>query len=119
MTIKKDGDIYLVESSSTKGKFYRVDPEKPWCDCPSFKFHGMGKKGVCKHVKAVLEHISKHQQKSLAKAQSVYDDVKKFVADAGEADVIEAIDKFGEKTINDMIKNGELLEKRGKISLLK
>ena len=53
MNIKEEKGHYTVESTSKEGKFYTVDPKKPWCDCPAFKFREMRRKGklkVCPQV---------------------------------------------------------------------
>jgi hypothetical protein len=108
--IKQEDDHYLVESSSEKGKFYKVDPKKPWCDCPRYRFFEMAKKGVCKHIKLVRQEFAKE-------TIGTTDEVKKFLAD-GEKDSIVVIEKFGEETINQLISNGDIIEKNGKLRLL-
>jgi len=119
VNIKKDKDNYKVESDSHKGKFYTVDPAKPWCDCADFKFREMGKKGACKHIKAVREMLESKKQKTLKKAGKKAETILEFIKKKGEADSIELIERFGEETVNTMIRNGELIEEAGKIKLLK
>ncbi len=117
ITRKKDG--FEVESSSKKGLFYKVDPQKPWCDCPEYKFREIRRKGICKHIKAVREYIEQTQQKTLGK-ENASPSVEKFIdSHGGKIDSIELIEKFGEETVDSMIKRGELIEENGKISILK
>jgi hypothetical protein len=120
MNIRKTKEGYEIESESSKGKWYKVDPAKPWCDCPGYKFRVMKKKGVCKHIEAVREHIAATQQKTLKKEQKKNDDVLELIAaEGGDMDALELIDKFGEEKIDELIKSGELIEKSGKITILK
>ncbi len=119
MNIKKSGENYEVESSSKNGKFYTVDPSKPWCDCADFRFREMGKKGVCKHIKAVRELIESKKQKTLKKEGKTAETILEFIEKKGEVDSIELINKFGDEEIDRLIKGGELMEERGKIKLLK
>ena len=59
MKIKKiDENNYEVESS-TPGKFYKVDISKPFCGCAHFRFRMMKVGGLCKHLEAVKEKLSK------------------------------------------------------------
>ncbi|MFC1741380.1 SWIM zinc finger family protein [Nanoarchaeota archaeon] len=123
MNIKKDPDSegdYLVESSSSEGKFYKVDPKKPWCDCPAYKFRYMKSGKVCKHIAAVRELVADETSEELEVEMKEGEAVRKFIEDAGgEADVVEVIDKFGESLVDNLIEHGELLERRGKITILK
>jgi hypothetical protein len=120
MNVKKTKSGYKVESSSRKGQWYEVDPDKPWCDCPAYKFRYMKAKQVCKHIKAVREYIEKTQQKTLAAEQEKTDDVLSFIENSGgEADSLELIDRFGEKKVDRLIQLGEIIEKQGKIKILK
>lgn len=120
MNIKETKDGYKVESSSKKGKWYGVDPKKPWCDCPAYRFRYMKSGRVCKHIKAVREHIEKTQQRSLAAEKEKTGDVLAFIQDkGGEADPIELIDKFGEEKVDALIQQGGLLERNGRIKILK
>ncbi|MCX8147144.1 MAG: SWIM zinc finger domain-containing protein [Candidatus Woesearchaeota archaeon] len=58
MKIKKSKkkNIYLVESTSKKGRFYEVDIKKPFCTCPDFMFRELKRHGICKHIKAAKEY---------------------------------------------------------------
>ena len=112
MNIKKDGDSYKVESASRKGKWYKVDVDKPWCDCADFRFREMKRKGVCKHIKAVREFIGREEQETISEASAgvlEYLDEK-----GGEADAVELIERFGEEKVDALIQAGEIIEKRGK-----
>jgi hypothetical protein len=45
------GDIWLVESETQKGKFYKIEYDQELdalrCECPSFMY---GEKQICKHI---------------------------------------------------------------------
>ncbi len=110
MKITKAEKGYKVESASSKGKFYEVDPDKPYCSCPAFRFkHHM--KEPCKHITAVREHIGKEHQPQT-------DKVLKYVKEQGEVDSVELIEKFSEEDINRLIQQGELIENKGIIKIL-
>lgn len=120
MNIRKKKDSYEVESASRKGKWYKVDVDKPWCDCADFRFREMKRKGVCKHIRAVRDYIKKTQQKTLAKEQKKADAVIAFIEEkGGEVDSILLIDKFGSEKVDRLIQLGELIEEQGKIKILK
>ncbi len=115
MNIIKEGDKFKVESSSKKGQFYDVYPDKPFCSCPEFKFRLIRTKTPCKHIKAVreLEGIKESKKESSKNAE-----ILAFVKDKGEVDSLTLIDQFGEETINQLIEQGDLIEERGKIRLV-
>jgi hypothetical protein len=120
MNIKKDGKNYKAESGSRKGKWYKVDIKKPWCDCAHFRFREMKRRGVCKHIKAVREYVEKTQQKTLANEQKEMESVTAFIEKkGGEVDSLVLIEKFGEEKVNSLIQLGELIERQGKIKILK
>jgi len=104
--------MFLVESANTPGKFYSVDPKKPWCTCYDFRFRESKLHSTCKHVRAVREKYSDREDK--AKHKKILEFVKKHE----EVDAVELIDKFGEGDVDELIKRGELLEKKGKIRIL-
>jgi hypothetical protein len=117
MNIKEDGDGYKVESGSRKGKWYSVDPKKPWCDCAAYKFRELKRKGVCKHIKAVREFVERTQQETIEEAGSgVLEYIDK---EGGEVDAVELVERFGEDKVDSLIQAGEIIEKRGKIKILK
>ncbi len=107
---KKKGH-YLVESEHSTGKFYEVNPEKPFCTCPQFRFRGLKMHSSCKHITAVREFLG---EKTIKSGKQVLEYVKKNK----EVDAVELIKKFGEKVIEQLKKQGELVEKKGKIKLL-
>jgi len=120
MNIKHEDGEYSVESSSSKGKWYKVDPKKPWCDCPAYKFRYMKARKVCKHITAVREYIEKTQQATIGESQERADAVVAFVEEAGgEVDAMELIDKFGEANVDSLISQGALIEYKGRIKILK
>jgi predicted nucleic acid-binding Zn finger protein len=112
MKIIKLKDKFKVESH-TKGKFYIVDLNKLSCICPHFRFK-LGGSGECKHIKAVKEKYSKKEIKITKKDRDILDYIKK----KGAVDSMELINKFGDKSIDKLIKQGELLEQHGKIRVL-
>ena len=121
MNIREEDDgTYSVESSSKKGRWYNVDLKKPWCDCPAYKFRHLKAKSACKHIAAVRKYIEETQQETLAASQETTEEVLTFVEDAGgEVDSIELIEKFGDSKVDELISQGELVEKKGKIKILK
>ena len=104
---KTDKNIYLVESSSRKGKFYKLNAGNNTCDCPGFRFH----RGHCKHLDALKAHLAQ-------KAGKGSQEVIEYLKQKGNVDSVELINKFGESLVNELINRGELIERYGKISLL-
>ena len=94
MHIKKEKENkYTVESLSSPGKFYEVDPHKPFCTCPAFIFK-FKMKAPCKHILAVRE---KNQKQSKSKYEKVLSSFKE------ETDTIALIEKFGEDLIDEIL----------------
>jgi len=56
------GEGYFLVSSSQQGKYYRVDPEKPECDCEDFTKRAFQRKMECKHIIAVKKFIEKEEK---------------------------------------------------------
>ncbi|NQU78935.1 SWIM zinc finger family protein [Candidatus Woesearchaeota archaeon] len=118
MIIRKNDDVYEIESSSEKGTFYTVEPDKPWCDCPTYKFRELRRKGLCKHIKAVREYLENIDESS--NKQEKTDKIHQYIEnEGGEAESIAMIDKFGEEIVNKLIKAGDIIENSGKIKILK
>lgn len=107
MNIRKFQDHYKVKSESSN-RWYEVFPERPFCTCPSFLFYAVKKGGICKHLRAVQELTSQ-----------VDTGIVDYVAEKGEVNSMELIEKFGEAKVNVLIERGELIEKSGKIRILK
>jgi predicted nucleic acid-binding Zn finger protein len=105
MNIKKEDDFYLVESSKP-GKFYKVNPHMPMCDCPHFLFHQIKVHGECKHIVAVKEFMRKE-------GDDIYSEIVAKCSDW--TDTIELMEKHGEKAVQTLIDRGELIENRGKV----
>ena len=118
MKIKKTKKGFEVESSSRKGEFYLVDPDKPWCDCPAYRFRALKKGGVCKHITAVREHLKELGIEAGDSAPDPSEEVLAYLRRESEVDSIILIERFGEEVIDRLISQGVLLEKRGKIRLL-
>jgi hypothetical protein len=110
MNIKRDNERYLVEGTKP-GTFYSVDLYNNTCTCPHYVHRMKRIKGDCKHLKAVKESVS-------SSTPDEYDEIVKLIKENVFVDSIELIDKFGEERINELIKNGELIEEHGKIRLL-
>ncbi len=113
MNIKSDRKkgMFLAESEHTPGKFYTVDPNKPWCSCFDFRFRESRLHGVCKHITAVREQEDK-------KRAAEGGDVIAYVRKRGEVDSGELIKEFGEDVVDSLIKRGDLMERKGKIQVL-
>lgn len=109
MGIKKDGEIYLVESSS-KGKTYQVDLKKNSCTCPQYLFRARRTGTDCKHLAAVKQMVMKSADK--------FGDVLDYVKENVFVDSMELIEKFGEKAVDSLISQGELIEEHGKVRLI-
>lgn len=124
---KKEG-LYKVESSSKKGKFYEVDIKKPFCNCPAFMFRELKRHGVCKHVLAAREYAHKGKAEkavkeavkkgAIKKGEDIYTKAVEFVKSKREVGSMELINKFGEEIVDELIRRGELIEKKGKIRIL-
>lgn len=119
---KKQG-FYKVESTSKKGKFYEVDIKKPFCTCPDFMFRELKRHGVCKHIKEIREFAEKKGSKIAdkidAKSKKAIDFIKKSKSSGSEGvDAVKLSEKFGEDTINELKRRGEITEKGGRIRIL-
>lgn len=117
MKITKTSKGYEVESSSGSGS-YKVDPDKPWCDCPAFRFRESRKGGVCKHITAVRDFQKENDAPMSAAQERIDKTITDFVAERGEVEAIDLIEEFGEGAVERLLAGGELIEKRGKIRLL-
>ncbi|HLC66117.1 MAG TPA: SWIM zinc finger family protein, partial [Candidatus Nanoarchaeia archaeon] len=114
MPIRKSGNQYEIESLSHPGTFYKVDPDKPFCNCPGYRFHYLKTGGVCKHITAVQEQVNTSGKRGKANTG-----ILSFVEKAGEVDAMELIKKFGDAEVDGLIKRGELIEQDGMIKILK
>lgn len=110
MKVLKQGSSYKVQSSSEKGRFYTVDIVKRVCDCPAYRFRYQKKGLLCKHIEAALTHHEKLGDSG--------EEITDFVRKKGPIDSIRLISMFGEDPVNDLLHKGELIEKRGRISIL-
>ena len=72
--IKKKGYVYYVESTSKKGKFYRVDPKKRTCSCPGFLFHYRKLGNLCKHIHQAIEYCNKNTGKTVFEDSNTNED---------------------------------------------
>lgn len=112
MNIVSRGTFYEVESASKNGKFYKVDPVRKTCSCPAFLYR-YSKVGLpCKHIDAVLDQAGEQTENS---SHEIID----YVKEKGEIETIEGLDKFGEDAVNAAIGNGDLIETKGKLRILK
>ncbi|MBS3121564.1 SWIM zinc finger family protein [Candidatus Woesearchaeota archaeon] len=140
MNIKKENEHYKVESMSKKGTFYTVDAIKKTCSCPGYLFYARRKGDVCKHVKAVFEYIAnlEYNTKDVAKKDAspiknkknsdgkktkkekeiTEEDILNYIRKNNEVDAIELIEKYNEEILNRMIRQGTLIEIKGKIKII-
>ncbi|MFH1849826.1 MAG: SWIM zinc finger family protein [archaeon] len=109
MRVSREGNLFLVESESRKGKFYKVDPVKPSCTCPGYLFHMRPQGQVCKHIKAVRGMCD----------SSAIDKIVDYVNANGDVDAVTLIEMYGEQAVNALINAGELIELGGRIRRLK
>ncbi len=108
---KKNKNLFKVESSE-KGNFYDVDLEKKTCTCMHFLLRLRNTGQLCKHLLAVQEKfgVMKKEKK---------ESILKYLEKRKEIDSIELIEKFGERVVNEALKNGIIIEEKGRIKLLK
>lgn len=119
MKIIKLKNMFKVESH-IKGKFYKVDVNKPFCSCPHFMFRLIKTGGECKHIKAVKDRYTekKKAQKKLLRLTKKEEKIINLVRKKGTIDTIELIDKYGDQIISDLIERNELIEEHGKVKVL-
>lgn len=109
---KKNKNLFKVESSEG-AKFYTVDIQKRTCTCMHFLLRLKNTGRVCKHINAVIQKYC--QGYNNKKKNAIIEYVKK----KKEVDSIELIEKFGEDEVDKAIKEGILIEEKGKIRILK
>ena len=122
MKIKKLKDSKFKAESSTKGKFYTVDMSAPSCTCAHFMFRLRSTGGKCKHIIAVEKEYKsgkkkktkKSQQKSLLAYSKILNELKK----KGEIETVELMEKYGDDEVQELIDNGEVIEKGGKLRVM-
>lgn len=110
--IKEAENKYSVESTHNPGKFYSVDPKKPFCTCPQFRFRGLKMHSCCKHIDAVRQSLGK-------KRESKDEKIVQYVQEKGAVNAVELIELFGEETVDELIRLGYLYEKNGTIHVLR
>ncbi|MBD3204222.1 hypothetical protein GF327_08050 [Candidatus Woesearchaeota archaeon] len=112
MNIKNiEDNFYRVESSSTKGKFYKVNIKEETCTCPDYIFRARKRGGVCKHIRAVIEKFRK-------KNTSNFEKIKAAIKEHGEIDTAKLLKEFDEDLIDKLIQQGEVIEYKGKLRIL-
>jgi predicted nucleic acid-binding Zn finger protein len=115
--IKLKNNRYKVESSS-KGKFYSVDLNAPFCDCPQFMFREKARGGKCKHILAIEEKYgNKPKQKVSQKTLSSFSKIIEEVKQKEEVETVVLMEKYGEKEVQELIDRGELIETKGKVKI--
>lgn len=109
MGVKKEGNLYLVESSSKKGSYYKVDPGKPMCTCAHFIFRMKNMGGECKHIRQVRKMLVPDKTK-----------LKQIISDIweGNNDCVELVERYGEDAVNYLKNKGDVFEKSGKLHVL-
>ena len=114
MEFKRDGNLYIVTSTSDKSKSYKVDIDAPSCTCAHFLFRLRKSGGECKHIKSVKEELKKERVEVVDDVcQGVIADIK-----AGNDDVVELIEKYGKDVISQMKSDGDVFEKQGRLNVL-
>lgn len=111
MNIKKEGDLFLVESS-TKGKYYNIDIANKKCDCPHFIYRMQRIGGECKHIKAVKDLLYNDSQDDFDKAIE-------FIRINSKVDSLDFIEKFNEKILDELKNQGEIIEEKGMLKIMK
>ena len=110
MRIIKKRNKFKVESHE-KGVFYEVSLESKRCSCPHYRFRLAQQGEQCKHIAAVRKWVSE-------RVQSKGKGILEFIKAKEEVDTMFLIKEYGESIVNDLIANGEIIEKDGKIRLL-
>lgn len=113
-------NIFQIESSSQKGKFYKIDPSKPSCTYPRFMYREMGRAGVCKDITSVKRYMQQKgvEIKPYACTNEDYNEIIIYLKQRGNVDAIVLIEQFSKEAINDLIKRGALMKEKGKIRCL-
>ncbi len=111
------GNKFKVESS-TQGKFYTVDLTAPSCTCAHFTFRLRGAGGKCKHIIAVEEKYGSGKKKTSQKSLIAYSKILGEVKKKGGIETVVLMEKYGEGEVQELINNGDLIEKQGKLSVL-
>jgi predicted nucleic acid-binding Zn finger protein len=112
MNIIKKENYYLAQSSKDKKKYYQVNLDKNECNCPHFLIRLKKKGELCKHIIEVKKILFNDAKDDFQKAIS-------YVEKNIEVDSICFIEKFSLGLLDELIKRGELIENKGKVSLLK
>lgn len=119
MRIKKlSEDKYKVESEHRKGVFYTVEPDKPFCSCPAFLYRMRPLGQVCKHIDAVRAVVNKQLEQVSKKKTAKHQHILDFVKENGPINSVKLLEMFGEDEVNEMLHEGFLIERNGRISLL-
>ena len=90
-----------IESTTIRGKYYKVDTINLSCSCPDYQFRQIRNGGLCKHIKDALEKLNKYPQ-SLA-----------FIDNNNNS--VEFCEAFGEEQLEFLKRKGDVYEQKGKI----
>lgn len=101
--------------SKTSKKKYVVDTITLSCTCPHYLYRLQGTGELCKHIKAVLDNPLEHEQVFNEKVTNL-DEALGFIKT--DNDSINFIEKFGEDTLNKLLKNGEVIEQHGRLTVI-
>ena len=103
---KKSESLYHVSSESDARKHYEINIEKNTCTCINYIMRQRQIGGSCKHIIATRNNIQKQIEPKC-------NDVIGFIqASGGKAEAIALYEKFGDKLIDQMLKQGDLIEPR-------
>ncbi len=117
VNIKKVSDKrYDIESESRPGTIYSVDPKKPFCSCPGYRFYYQRQGNLCKHIQVVQKHVAESETQPTQVLPK--DAILSYVKEHEPIESIELIEMFSEEAINTLLEQGELIEEKGKIKVL-
>ena len=117
VNIKKVNDKrFDIESESRPGTIYSVDPKKPFCSCPGYRFYYQRQGNLCKHIQVVQKYVVEHETEQNQGVPK--EEILSYVKEHEPIESIELIEKFSEEAINTLLEQGELIEEKGKIRVL-
>lgn len=101
--------------SKTSGKKYVVDTMELSCTCPHYLFRLQGTGKLCKHIQSVLDNPIQYEEIKQETVSNL-DEALNYIKQ--DDDVMNFIEKFGDDVLNKLLKNGEIIEQRGRLKIL-
>ena len=100
------------ESLTKPGKFYEVDVNAGTCTCPHYQNRMKYLKGVCKHLTACINEVTKIGDKEL--------ELLSFIKERKQIGYFDLEQKFGDvdSIVQKLLKRGEVMEVRGILQVI-